>query len=143
MKSILKVIQQVSREENDTDKSVNEIKDDENNFHTNLSLILNEYKSKQVDFNTRKDKPLNEELENETDNINEKLEILTKDNNKKPVVYKTFTRSVLSEDEKIDEMVTQIFSNNIILKDEMNKIEEIRTKLSKEELDELNFFFDK
>ena len=91
MKSILKVILKViSREENDTDKSVNEIKDDENDFHTNLSLILNEYKSKQVDFNTRKDKPLNEELENETDNINEKLEILTKDNNKKPVVYKSF-----------------------------------------------------
>ena len=43
----------IAREENETDKSINELKDDESDFQTNLNIILQEYKNKQDDFNKR------------------------------------------------------------------------------------------
>ena len=133
----------IAREENETDKSINELKDDESDFQTNLNIILQEYKNKQVDFNTRKIKPIVEELDTETDIINDKLEILTKDNNKKPIIYKPFTRPILTKDDEISEIVTQIFNDNLILKEEMKNIEEIKLKLNESQKNDLENFIDK
>ena len=57
IKSNLAILQ----EENNTDKTIDETKNTEDDFQTNLNLILNEYKNKQIDFNTRQEEPVNME----------------------------------------------------------------------------------
>ena len=58
IKSSLAILQ----EENNTDKTIDEIKNTEGDFQTNLNLILNEYKNKQIDLNTRQEEPVNIKL---------------------------------------------------------------------------------
>ena len=73
-----------------SDKSINELKDDENDFQTNLNIILQEYKNKQNDFNKRN--PNDIELGIHTYDTNKKLEKLTNNNNKIPIIYKAYTK---------------------------------------------------
>ena len=58
IKSSLAILQ----EENNTDKTIDEIKNTEGDFQTNLNLILNEYEKEQIDLNTRQEEPVNMEL---------------------------------------------------------------------------------
>ena len=113
IKSYMTILQ----EENSSDKTINEIKTDEDDFQFNLNLILNEYKNKQQDFNTTKNEIDDNYLKMKTDNINIKLDELTTDYKKLPVVYKTYTKPI-SEDEKIEKMIKSLLDNNKILNNE-------------------------
>ena len=139
----------ILKEENDTDKTLEELNNDEDDFQTNLNLILTEYKNKQNYYNTTKTEIDDNELKLETDDINRKLDELTADNKKLPVIYKTLTKpvipplpKVITEDEKTDQLIGLIFNSDIILKNKNDNYNNKRSKMSDEELTILDNFVD-
>ena len=101
----------ILKEENDSNKTLNEIKTDEDDFQTNLNMILNKYKDKQMDLILRKDEPSDIEIKVETAKIKKDLDKLTNKHNKLPIVFKTFTKPIepiepiISEDDKRVEII--------------------------------------
>ena len=124
----------ILKEENDSNKSLNEIKTDEDDFQTNLNMILNEYKNKQNDINRRENEPTDKELIIKTNIINNKLERLTDKHNKLPIVFKTFTKPsepiisvAISEEDKMIELINSVFVGN---KDLLTKNERLQEKVN-------------
>ena len=136
----------ILKEENDTDKTLEELNNDEDEFQNNLNLILSEYKNKQNYYNTTKDNINDEAVNLETDAINIKLDKLTTDNNKLPIVYKLTkpiippVPKVITEDEKTDQLIGLIFNSDIILKNKNDNYNNKRSKMSDEELTILDNF---
>ena len=123
----------ILKEENDSDKTINELKTDEDDFQTNLNLILNEYKNKQNYYNTTKTKIDDNELQLETDDINRKLDELTTDNKKLPVIYKTLTQPIF-KDEKINKKIKAIFDNNKTLNDQKDILENKKNNMNEKQI---------
>ena len=123
----------ILKEENDSNKSLNEIKTDEDDFQNNLNMILNEYKNKQNDLILRKEEPSDIEIKVETSKINKKLDKLTDNHNKLPIVFKTFTKPIISnepiisEDDKRVEILDILFAES---KDLNNKKDQLKEKIN-------------
>ena len=123
----------ILKEENNSDKTINELKTDEDDFQTNLNLILNEYKNKQNYYNTTKTEIDDNELKLETDDINRKLDELTTDNKKLPVIYKTLTQPIF-KDEKINKKIKAIFDNNKTLNDQKDILENKKNNMNEKQI---------
>ena len=106
----------ILQEKNIINKSLNEINTDEDDFQTNLNIILNEYKNKQKDLNLREVEPTDNELNFKTNIINNKLERLKTDHNKLPIVFKTYTKQIkpIEPDKLSKEEIDQYIRNNVI-----------------------------
>lgn len=143
----IKSTMSILKEENNSDKTIDEIKTNENDFQTNLNLILNEYKNKQNYYNKTKTEITDNELQLETDDMNKKLDELTTDNKKLPVIYKTLSKPiippipiVITEDEKNNKLIDLIFNSDKILKTKSENYFDKRNKMTEDELHELDNF---
>ena len=137
----------ILKEENNSNKTIDEIKTNEDDFQSNLNLILNEYKNKQNYYNTTKKEISDNELHLETDDTNKKLNELTTENKKLPIIYKTLSKPiilpipvVITEDEKNNKLIDSIFSNDKILKTKRENYYSKRNKMTENELIELDNF---
>ena len=129
----------ILKEENNSDKTIDEIKTNEDDFQTNLNLILNKYKNKQNYYNTTKKESDDNKLNIETEDINIKLDELTTDYKKLPVIYKTLTRPI-SEGEKIDKIIKSIFDNIKILNGQKDNLENKKKNMNFKQLKILETF---
>ena len=137
----------ILKEENNSNKTIDKIKTNEDDFQSNLNLILNEYKNKQNYYNTTKKEISDNELHLETDDTNKKLNELTTENKKLPIIYKTLSKPiippipvVITEDEKNNKLIDSIFSNDKILKTKRENYYSKRNKMTENELIELDNF---
>ena len=141
----------ILQEENASNKTINEIKTDEDDFQTNLNIILNEYKNKQNELNLGKIEPSDIENVLNTKLINIKSNKLTSDYNKLPIVFKTFSKPIkiiepvkLTREEIVQQdnkdFVDSIFRDNIKLNHRKNDLSKKVDKMNEEQSKEYNDF---